>query len=252
MAGKALDAGKEFLAGVLAKLPESVRGQVETAFNDPQAADALVAIGSGALAQSDINRKYQEIQTKQAELDAAIATAQEDYQKNVDWYKTTSAELETLRAAARGHTPPPPAPPPAAPTGLSREDIDKILAERDQGYAGVLGLATTLAAQHLKNFGEVLDGNELINFAKEKRLPLAEAYKQKFSEQITAKAQAEEKARIDKLVEERLQAERRNHQQPFPIRSQEPSVLDVLEAKERPATPDPYDFYQSLQAGRQA
>lgn len=250
---KAIDAGKAFLAGVLAKLPENVRGQVETAFNDPQAADALTVIGSGALAQSDINRKYQEIQTQQTELDAAIAQAQADYQKNVDWFEKNNAELARLKALADGTQPPTPAPAPAPASGISKDDLEKYLAERDRSYASVLGLTTTLATQHYKDFGEVLDGNALIAYAEKNRQSLGDAYRNLFAEKIKAKADAEEQARINKQVEERVaDALKKQAGQPFPLKNGEASALDVLELKEKPELPDPVAEYNRLQSLRES
>jgi hypothetical protein len=246
---KALESGKTFLAGVLAKLPEGLRGQVETAFNDPSAADALVVVGSGALAQSDINRKYQEIETQKTELDTAIAQAQSDYQKNQEWWTKTSAEYERLKALDKGGTPPvAPVVPPVA--GLSKEDVEKVINENNRSYASVLGLSMTLSGKHFKDFGEVLDGNALIAFAEKNRLSLDTAYNQMFAEKIAAKAATEDQARIDKIVQERLAAERKTAVQPFPLRNQEPSVLDVLEAKDKPTLPDPAEFYNQLSAAR--
>jgi len=151
-------------------------------------------------------------------------------QEQVAWYETNKAALdEYTKLKAAGGNPPAPAPP--APSGISKEDLEKYLGERDRSYAAVLGLTTTLATQHYKNFGEVLDTGDLIAFAEKNRLPLSEAYSQKFAEPIKARNEKLETKRIDKLVQEKLTAERAQMAgQPFPLRHQDPSVLDTLNA----------------------
>jgi hypothetical protein len=227
---KALETGKSILDTVLAKLPESLRDSAKAAFTAPEAADALTELGARGLAQSDYSRQMDEIRRKEQEL----ATAQEQINtvatQQTDWWNVNKPALdEYTRLKAGGTVIPPVATPPAAPAGISKEELEKYLGERDRSYATVLGLTTTLATQHYKNFGEVLDAQELIAFAEKNRLPLAEAYQQKFAEPIKARNEKLENERIDKLVQERLATERAQLAgQPFPLRNADPSVLDTL------------------------
>lgn len=230
---KALDSGKAFVEQVLAKLPESLRDAARTAFAAPEAAEALTTVGDGVLARSDYSRLMDEVREKEAAIT-------EDYTKLNGWYETNKSRLgqvETLEAEiarlSGGKPPVPDLTKPAVPSGLSREDLDKVLEDRDRNYAGVLAYTTSLATKHLRDFNEVLDVQAVIDNATKTRSSLDASYKTLFAEKLTAKAKAEEDARINKQVEERL-AERLKGQgdQPFPLRNQSPSVLDILQTKD--------------------
>lgn len=251
---KAIDSGKAFLDQILAKLPESLRDQAKTALTAPEAADALTLLGDGVLARSDYSRQMDEIKAKEATLTS-------DYDNLNAWYaenKERLGKVETLEqqiARLQGNPPiPTPTPTPTpAPTGLSREDVDKILLERDKGYARVLGLTTQVAARHLRMFGEEPDMPAVIDLATKKAIPLEDAYREKYGEQLAEKAKAAEDERINKLVTERLAEERKKQtDQPFPLRNASPSVLDVLEQPNAPK----HDLdsalaeYERLQAAR--
>jgi hypothetical protein len=227
---KALDSGKAFLEAVLAKLPENLRESARATFTAPEAADALTAVGDGVLARSDYSRSMDEINAKEAQIT-------EDYEKLNAWYaenKDTLAKVPTLEAelAKRGGTPPPDIPPKEPPvTGLSREDLDKVLEDRDRNYAGVLAYTNTLTAKHLNDFKEVLDVQGVIDHAQKNKVSLDQSYRTLYAEKIAAKLKAEDDARINKTVEERLAEERKKFSdQPFPLRNTSPSVLDILEA----------------------
>jgi len=248
---KAFDTGKSLADLVLAKLPENLRAEAAKAFSAPEAADALTLLGDSALARADYSREMDAIKAKAEELQAEQDRINGVHETQIDWWTKNNAALEEWKKMkAEGGTPPKKDDPPPV-SGMTKEDFEALLNQRDAGYASVLGLATTLATQHFKDFGEVMDGSDLIAFAQKQRLSLPDAYKQKFAEKISAKQAAEEKTRIDKLVEDRLAVERKQLQsQPFPLRNQEPSALDVLTQTEKPVIPDPAEFYQQLQASR--
>lgn len=252
---KATDSGKAFLDSVLAKLPENLRADAEKAFTAPEAADALTVIGDGVLARADYSKKMDDLASKEA-------VVLEDFERNQTWFEQNKERLgkvETLEATIarlQGQKPPEDKKPdpPTAPDGyVTRDDLLKIINEREQGFAGFSGLTNTLSVKHYADFHEVLDMNAVIAHATKKRLPLLDGYKDLYAEQIKAKADAEEKARIDKLVEERLTEEKKKLSQPFPLRNQQPSVLDVIEQKGDPSqyTADAAAAeYERLQAAR--
>jgi hypothetical protein len=238
MAGTAVDAGKSFLAGVLAKLPEALRGQVETAFNDTQATDALVVLGTGALAQPEINRRLDEIREQEEAIKA-------DYERLNGWYLQQETKLKTfdqiaaenarlkgngnLNLTAKKDDPPPS-------SGFTKEDFDKAINERERAAATYFNATNRMAIEHLQRFGEVLDLDDLARFSESKRVNIFDGYKEKFADRLASKAKEAEDARVNKIVEERLAEERRKQQdQPFPLRGQAPSVLDVLAEKDGPA-----------------
>lgn len=252
---KASDSGKAFLDQVLAKLPESLRDGVKTAFAAPEAADALTAVGDGVLARADYSRAMDEIKAKETTLTSDYDNLNAWYAENKDRLgKVESLEQQIAKLQGQAPNPPPPSPTPSpGPAGLTREDIDKILLERDKGYARVLGLTTQVAARHLRVFGEEPDMQGVIDIATKKGVSLEDAYREKYSEQLAEKAKAAEHDRVEKLVAERLADERKKQaDQPFPLRNASPSVLDVLEQKDRPAhdVDSAVAEYERLQAAR--
>lgn len=259
---KALDSGKSFVEQVLAKLPENLRESAKAAFAAPEAAEALTLVGDGVLARGDYSKHMDAMREQQA-------TLTEDYEKLTAWYEPRKAVLdkypsldaiESELTKARGTVDPPlrrteEKPMPFA----SKEDFEKYLAERDQardqGYAGVLAYTTTLTAKHLRDFNEVLDMGDLVQHATKNRKSLADAYQEKYGDKIKAKADAEEQARIDKLVAEKLaEARKQDAQHPFPLRNASPSVLDVLESKDHKPSDHTLDTavaeYERLQSLR--
>ena len=271
---KALDSGKSLAEAVLAKLPESLREQAKAALLAPEATDALTLLGDSALARSDYSRQMDEIRAKTDELKAQEDTLIADHRNLTEWYAEKKAVIdkypslsavEQELAKARGGIVPPPAEvkPPAS--GLSKEDLERYLSERDQardeGYANVLGLTTTLTARHLRDFNEVLDMNELIQHAKKHRVALfdpradTDAYRTIHGEKIKTRQATEEAARVQKLVDEKLAEERKKYaDQPFPLRNREASVLDVLQQPDRKASDYTLDAavaeYERLQSSR--
>jgi hypothetical protein len=233
----ALDSGKSLLQQILGKLPEHVRAVVTPAFEAPEAVDALTLLGDATLARSDYSRQLDAINADKAKLDAE--------QKKVDEYKATldgwwnenhpkvqqfdviKPEYDKLKAG--GGTPPAPTPPAPA-TGLTRDELDGILRERDAGYASVLAVTTQLATDHFAKFHEVLNVQDLIVKANAGKMTLLDAYRTVHGEKLQAAEKAAEDARISKLVDERMAEERKKGPLPFPLRGgqMEPSALDQL------------------------
>jgi len=233
---KALDTGKSMLDGILAKLPESLRDSARTAFAAPEAEAALTELGARTLAQSDYSRMADELKEQQEAITA-------DYERLNGWYAQQETKLKTFdqiaaeNARLKGGVPPPKkddAPPPSV--GLTEEDFTKRLNERERAAATYFNATNRMAIEHLQRFGEVLDLDALGKFSESKRINIFEGYQQQFADRLAAKAKEADDARVNKLVEDRLTEERRKQQeQPFPLRGQAPSVLDVLAEKDGPA-----------------
>lgn len=234
---KAAEAGKAFLAGVLAKITNpDQRAQVEAAFNDAANADALVVVGAGALAQSDINRKYQELQDKETQLT-------EDYNNLNTWYatkKTDLEELETLRKGGKGNNPPPARTetPEIDPTKfIGRDEFGKLLMDEQLKAANYMGLMNALTLQHFQHFNEVIDTRELLADPRLGKLTadgsrvygLKDAYDTKYHDKIAEREKRLSDESINKQVEERV-AERMKTapRAEFPLKGS-PSALDLLE-----------------------
>ena len=242
---KGHDAGKQFLAGVLAKIsdPEK-RAQVQAALEDPASADALEMIGVGTLAQSDINKKYDELKSKEDSLT-------EDYNRLNAWFADNKAKLEEYDTLKKGQPTPPVVPPVAPVPDLSKfidqDTFHKTMQQEQMAAANYLGLQNVLTLSHYKDFGEILDTRELLA---DKRLGLQlpdgrvfglkDAYEAKFSDKIAERDKTREQQRVQKLVDEGV-AERLKgmpQQQAYPLKGA-PSPLDLLEpgATQKPDDP---------------
>ena len=238
MSGKAVEYARTFMAGVLAKIPEDKRAQVEAALTE----DALVMLGSGALAQSDINRKYDELKAKEE-------TLADDYTKLNTWYeekKGMLTEYDTLKAAA-GKNPalhPVVTPPPEIDYSkvMSKEEFLTSMIDQQRSAANYLALQQKLALTHLKQFDEILDAGELLaDKSLGKTLPdgriygLEDAYRTKYAEKLTERANKLEETRINTLVDAKVSERMRaNPGLPMPIRGGG-SPLDALEVDPKSA-----------------
>lgn len=240
---KASDAGKSFMAGVLAKLPEAARGQVETIFASADAAGALEVIGTGALAQPEINRQLDDLRKKSTELDDLR-------DRNVTWFTENKAaldeylkikpEFDTLKAGGVIVEKP-------TSSGPTKEEIAQALDQRDRSFAGALALSMDLSAKHMHMFAEPLNTTELFSDPKIGKVDAAtgqyyglqDAYNAKHGARVQEKLTANEAARIQKLVDEqvaqRMKGLPQNQQHPFPLRDPSPSPLDALTAERKPA-----------------
>lgn len=225
-----VETGKSLVDQLLAKLPDNLRAIAAPALQDPLAIDAITLLGTVADAQSTLDTRLAEIKAKE---EGVLA----DHKRLQDWFtekQAVLAEYDTIKPEylkLKGTTVPPTTPPAAPPAGLTLDVVEKMMQERDAGYAGVLALTTQLAVQHSRDFNEVLNVQQIIAHANQHKIPLQEAYQAVHGEKITARDAAAEKARIDKLVEERMAEERKTQlAQPFPLRGSGPelSPLDQL------------------------
>jgi hypothetical protein len=233
---KASEAGKSFLAGVLARLPEALRAQAEATFAAAEAESALEVLGTGALAQPEINRRFDEIKKKETELDAWHGQLTEWFEQK----KTDLAELDALRAKP---APTPELRPNGQPTPnghvdpsrfISREDFDKTLAAQERGALAFFDQLNQLSLRHFKDFGEVLNTTPLLTDRRLAQLGLEGIYQELHKEQLEARAKAAREAEVEKIRQEertKLQAELAGQHHPYPVRGNEPSTLDGIEAQ---------------------
>lgn len=264
---KASEAGKVFMAGVVAKVPEERRAQAEAAAAViMESEEALVVLGSGALAQADINRKYAELDTLKEDLDAKIAESLETHTKQTSWwdtnqtklkeFDTVKAERDRLKAGGGTNVPDPNAP---SADDLRKEFNDRITSLQTEGV-GVMAFMADLAVRHYAEFQERPDMTALLNdknlgkpMGDGRTYSLVNAYETKYGEQIKARNQKSEDDRINKLADERVKERMKGMSQPFPLRDA-PSVLDVLEntadKPENHTVDSAASLYETLQAAR--
>lgn len=262
----AFEDGSTFLAGVLAKLPEAARAQVKTVFDSPEAKDAVILVGDGALARSDYSKSQDALKAEREKLQAKFTELN-------DWYKANEAALKeypTLKAKVDkgGNEPPEP-----NPDDLKIPTADDIFATAmkaiDQAgpeYIGIAAWFDDRRAEHESLFqGKVPFSAREIQANPKLGKPIAgqpgrvfsldDSYNELYGEKVTARRKELDDQRINAEVEKRMTEERKKLVgQPFPLRGgAEPSVLDVLQTKDgtQAHTVDSAtEHYERLQAAR--
>lgn len=240
----AFESGQSFLAGVLAKLPAEQQAQAKAIFESPEAKDAVVILGDGTLARSDYSKNLDALKTKETELSTKFESLNDWYAANeaaLKEYPTLKTEIATLKATPPKPGDPPKPEPPVDPRAVAREEIDAAGRE----YVGVSAWLAGKAVQHSQMFGEPLDTMALVQNPKLGKpiagqpgrvFSLDDAYRESHGERVEKKqketTEAAFNAEVDKRVAEKLKGQ---VNQPFPLRGESPSVLDVLTEKEGPA-----------------
>lgn len=263
----AKESGQAFLAGALAKLPAELQAQAKAIFESPEATDAIVTIGDGALARGDYSKQMDALRAREQALTERETAATTLYEQNTAWYETHKQALEeytTLKPAwdawqADGGKPTgtpttpttttPPTTPPATgkgdDMGLTEEQITKLIAEQVNAAAvdavGISAWASKRAVEHFQTFGEVLPVDEIVATTIEARskghtATLDQTYQSRYGERLKEKQVAAENARIETEVQRRLAEERAKAGPalPFPTRT-EASPLDVIGTQTNPA-----------------
>lgn len=232
----AKESGEQFLAGVLAKIPEDQRAQVEAAL---RAEAVLTHLGDGVLARSDYSKSMDAITAKEAELQQKFDGLNDWFAANeaaLNDYKVIKPEYDTLKTGK-------PATPPVEPPDARKIALD-VVNEAGREYVSVSAWIAAKAVEHLHRFGEPLDTMALVSNPKLGReiagqpgrvFSLEHAYTEAFGEKVAAKQKEAEDARINKLVEERLAAERaKTGSHPFPLASESVLPIDTLADPNRP------------------
>lgn len=257
----AFEDGSTFLAGVLAKLPDAERAQAKTLFESTGAKDAVTLLGDGVLARSDYSKRMDALKVAETQAQAQLENLNSWYEVNktaLEEYKAIKPKFDVL---SKGGTPPEPLEPePLDPRAAALEVVN----EAGREYVNVAAWLADKAFEHWQLFGERLNTQALTAHPKLGKpiagqpgrvVSLPDVYQEQFGERVAQKHKETEEKRITTEVEKRLAEERAKHvTQPFPLRGDPPSVLDVLSTKEgsAPFTVDAaIAEYQRLQESRQ-
>jgi len=253
----AKEAGSSFLTGVLAKIPEGQRAQVQAAFEAPEAADALITIGDGVLARSDYSKHMDDLTKQNTDLQAKFTELNDWWTANeaaLREYKTIKPEYDTLKAGGKPSIP--------DPVDARKVAMD-VVNEAGREYVSVSAWIAAKAVEHLHRFQEPLDTMALVANPKlgkpvpgqpDRVFSLNDAYQEAYGEKVATHLKAAEDARINKLVEDRLSEERKKHGQPFPLASETVLPIDTLSDPNRPKhdLDSATALYESLLSGRGA
>lgn len=238
----AYESGSEFLAGVIAKLPAELQPQAKALFERPEAKDAVVVVGDGALRQPDYSKAMNDLKAKDTELQEKLTNLNAWYAANkaaLEEYVTIKPEYDALKTGEKPGEKKPGDSPPADP----RKVVEEVLAEEGRSYVQLSAWLAGKSVAHLHMFGEPLD---VLALTSDPRLgkpivgqpgrvfSLQDAYDARYGEKVTAKAKEAEDKKFNDEVDRRLAAERAKQAgHPFPLRGDaSPSVLDVLETKD--------------------
>src|SRR5258706_4057973 len=134
----AKESGQSFLAGVLAKLPEADRAAAQAIFEKPEAEQAIVLVGEGALARPDYSKAMDEVTKLKTELEDernTLTTWFTDNQAALKDYLVIRPEYDKLKG-----NPPTPSPKPEPPPAFDQKALDETLDQRDRAFAGALSL----------------------------------------------------------------------------------------------------------------
>lgn len=238
----AFESGQAFLAGVLAKLPTELQAQAKELFEKPEAKDALIVIGDGALARPDYSKAMNTLKENETALQAKLDNLTAWYTENeaaLKEFVVIKPEYDRLKAGGKPEEKP-------IPDAVDpRKVAEDVLAEQGRDYIQLSAWLAAKAVEHLHAFGEPLPAMELVQDPRlGKPVPgqpgrvfsLQDVYASKYGERVSAKAKEAEDKRINDEVEKRLKEERAKLGQPFPLRNDaSPSVLDVLNTKDGPA-----------------
>lgn len=239
----ALESGQAFLAGVVAKLPAELQAQAKELFGKPEAKDAIILVGDGALARPDYSKAMNDLQTKETELKAKLDNLNAwfgDNEAALQEYLVIKPEYDKLKAAPP--LKPGEIPPPADPRKL----VEEVLNEQGRDYVQLSAWLAGKAVEHFHQFGETLNVMELtadprlgkpIAGQPGRVFSLPDVYASKYGERVAAKVKEADDKRFNDEVEKRMVEERKkNVDHPFPLRGDaSPSVLDVLSTKDGPA-----------------
>lgn len=237
----AFESGQALIAGVLAKLPESQRAQAKAIFEAAEAKDAVTVIGDSTLARSDYSRQMDDLRAEKETIAAHQEQLNAWFTNNkgaLEEYVRIKPEYDTLKTNSPNAAVPQPKPPVA----YDPEEVKRIALEAIGGtgadYVQLTAFMLDRAGEHQQRFGEPLRMQELTSHPKLGKqivgqpagriFSLEDAYKEKYGEQLAARAKADDDKRIETEVQRRLGEERSKHgNHPFPLRS-EASVLDIL------------------------
>ena len=194
----------------------------------------LGKVGEGVMLRSDYSRSQDQLTAEKSAAEAAQRKWYADNQTVVDQYAASLTAYEQKYGKLDANN--------GGNNGGGNFDPSKYVSTADyqkaldkaanDAYQRAVSTNVTItkeairaANDYSRRFGKDLDLDALEKYALEKQLPLRQAYTEFISAEATAKADADETARIDKAVSERVAAELSKHNLPGENSTNEPHVL---------------------------
>lgn len=237
MAGKA-ELGKQFLDELKGKLPDTLRGNIDSILSSPEAQAALETVGSRVSPLDEERAELERLRTQTETTQSRLT----NWRGRLDTWKADmetkfterEQQLSAREAAPASRTPDDP--PPAARAGevtMTKDEIAKIVAEviapREGAYVQYVADAYRFGDFHRQNFKETLNINELVQHPKIGELGVQGVYELVHKEKL-------EKMRTDAVAarEAEIRADERSKiaagaavDMPYPMGG-EGSPLDAL------------------------
>lgn len=196
MSGNATTAGKSFIQQLAEKLPEAKRAAFLSTFDGEET--ALQTVGDSVLARSDYSRAMNDLKAVEA--------------KQTQWWKDNQPLLDLgAKAKDAGWTPENPGggnppDPNGNRSGVTPEDVNKLLDEREAGAAAFFATLSSLQMRHFTTFGEPLDARQLMADAVSdpNRRGLEHAYQTRFADKLAAKAKEKDDQAFETRYKERF------------------------------------------------
>lgn len=170
---KGAAAGKAFLAGVLAKLPEAMRGKASELF---ESTELQTYVGDGTLALEDFTRQSDALRTQNEEL-ATRATELDQREQGLSnwhanltkWYGDNRTLLERVKQGnGNGNGNPNPNPTPTNPTpapqadALTEQQYNERIGVERQAFLGFQRDQNQITRDHFAKFQEIVDLEPLL------------------------------------------------------------------------------------------
>ena len=240
------DSYDAFLADVLTRVPEELRGEAERIFGQEGVSATL---RDAVLARSDYSRRMDELSTDRDQFMTEVEEARRRIEGWTDWYGQTSQEVNGLKTQLDRYQdlfgslddldndpdePTTPTETKMPQTALTQEDVQAMLAQRDQMAIKFADVLTDLKLDYQQKFGERLNTEEVIALATRDGVPLTIAYREFIAPREQERA---EKAMQDKLAAAREEGRREaltQHRLPVGPPRSEPHVLDATDVKKDP------------------
>jgi hypothetical protein len=224
---KKSDAHEQFLADLIAAVPEIQRPYVEEALKADTVSRLL---RDSVLNRSDYSRQSDSLAEERRAFEAEVAEARRRVAGWEEWYATSTQELANAQARiAELETSSPTTPDPLTADFVSRDEITKQLQERDRYAIAFADLLTDLKIEHRDRFKEKLDTTALTQFAQRRGIPLDAAYPLFVADRVEVQRTKDLEERVKREREDAVKEYASAHRLPVSPGPSEPHVLDTRE-----------------------
>lgn len=240
MAKDKKEIGKSIFERALAKLPKEKQDKLQELLSEDT---VLETIGEHGLMREDYSRLADEAKAEQAQAQAvynANLTWREQKAIEIERGKEAIGALERMKAAglklddpSGSGTPAAPATPAPASSGLTKEEIEKMLRGTESQGLQVMGALNDIAISHYAEFGEKIKTSEIIAAAQKQGVDLNTAYDTMVADRRAERQKKELAKQLEEAEKRGAEKERaRQSAAPYPIGSMDaggvPSTLAGL------------------------